>query len=357
MDVAGVTGRHRCAARASKVMEDQVMSRSLRVLLFAHHQAGIAAFHGLRDAGHEIAACITHRSKESWVPSLTEACHAAGVPVTEEMPEPVSAQRYREGRPDLIVSVGYRKRVSLPFLALPRWGAINAHFGPLPGYRGGAAIPWGILKRESSWAVTVHAMTHNYNEGGVLRRQAVALRENDNAYDLFVRCSQVAARTMVETVNDVASGGGDLVAQDLRDVRYYEAGVPFGGKMDWNQPADCLAAFVRAMDFGRGHVDGLYEHLAPPARATLKGQEVGIWRARAGGTVSAYPPGTITRTEGELWVQTGRGHLVIERVVDAQGKDLDGMAFCEAHGVEAGQTFEAKQVWREGEAMKLSHAA
>src|SRR5258708_6504986 len=81
-----------------------------------------------------------------------------------------------------------------------------------------------------------------------------AQRDNDTAFALFVRCSQVAVRTAVETVIDIANGGGDPAAQALRDVRFYEASAPFGGRIDWNQPAATLAAFVRAMDFGRGHV-------------------------------------------------------------------------------------------------------
>lgn len=330
--------------------------RSLRVLLFAHHQVGVSAFHGLREAGHEIAACFTHPTPaESWIPSLADACRAAGVPVSESTPEPTDAQQFRAARPDLILSVGYRRRVSLPFLALPRWGAVNAHFGPLPRYRGGAPIPWGILNGESAWAVTLHAMTHNYNEGGILRRQPVALRESDNAYDLFVRCSQVAARSVVEMTNEVSDGGGDLVAQDLRDVRFYESAAPHAGRIDWAQPAATLAAFVRAMDFGRGHVDGLYEHLTPAAATSLNDAPITIWRARAGGTVSAYPPGTITRTDGELWVQTGRGHLVVDRLCDATGHNWTGVDYCAAHGIEPGHSFDTRHTWRTATAM--THAA
>src|SRR5947209_10103064 len=125
-------------------MEDHLMSRSLRVLLFANHHAGVAAFHGLRDSGHQIISCFTHRAIAAWVPSLADACRAAEVPVTETPPEALDAQPFRDARPDLIVSAGYRRRIGPPFLALPRWGAINVHFGPLPGYRGGAPIPWGI---------------------------------------------------------------------------------------------------------------------------------------------------------------------------------------------------------------------
>jgi methionyl-tRNA formyltransferase len=336
------------------VMEDQSMSRSssssssspLRILLFAHHHAGLAALHGLREAGHEIVACYTHPQTRPWAPSLAHSCAAAGIPCSLNPPAAEDAQRYRDPRPNLIVCIGYRRRVTLPFLALPRWGAINAHLAPLPQYRGANPIPWGILNGMSNWAVTIHAMTHNYNEGGVLRHQPVALRETDNAYDLFLRSSQVAVRTLLETVAEIASGGGDLVAQDLRQVSFYDDAVPYGGYTDWNQTAASLAAFVRALDFGRGHVDGMYEHLAAPATATIAGQRIGIWRARAGGTMSPYPPGTITRCDGEVWVQTGRGHLVIERLCDSSGRDHVAAEFFAAKGITPGQSFDTTHAWR-----------
>ena len=333
------------------------MSRSLQVLLFGHHHVGVAVFHQLREAGHQVTACFTHSTNESWIPSLADACGAAQVPCRVDCPEAADGNAFRDARPDLIVSAGYRRRVSLPFLALPTRGAINAHLGPLPQYRGAWPIPWGILSHESAWAVTIHAMTHNYNEGGILRKQPIALRENDNAFDLFLRSSQVAARVLVETVNEIAEGGGELTPQDLRSVQFFDAALPFGGHVDWNQPAIDLAAFVRAMDFGRGHVDGAYEHLAPPASATLAGAEIGIWRARAGGTVSGYAPGTITRCDDEVWVQASRGHLVIERLCDASGRDFTAAEYLSERGIMAGQAFDTHHVWRAAESKKLGFAA
>src|SRR5438270_13510474 len=102
------------------VMEDQSMSlspssspSSLRILLFAHHHAGVAALHGLREAGHEIVACYTHRQTRPWAPSLGDACAAAGIPCSHGPPAADEAQRYRDPRPNLIVSIGYRRRVTL----------------------------------------------------------------------------------------------------------------------------------------------------------------------------------------------------------------------------------------------------
>jgi methionyl-tRNA formyltransferase len=189
-------------------------------------------------------------------------------------------------------------------------------------------------------------MTHNYNEGGIVRQEPVALGESDNAYDLFQRSSEVAARVLKAAATDIAAGGAKFVSQDLRQVRFFDSATPFGGRIDWNQPATALAAFGRALDFGRGDEDA-YEHLAPPAKAALAGQEIGIWRARAGGTASPYPPGTLTRCDAEAcWVQTGRGHLAIERIIDPAGRDCLAPKYFTSHGHRPGDSFDTSHVWR-----------
>jgi methionyl-tRNA formyltransferase len=326
-------------------MEDPSMSHSLRIVLFGFDQPGVLALNALREAGHQVQACFTHPVRDRRIASVVDACSAAGIPCDAQPAQAGDAQRFRDDRPDLIVSAGYRRRVPLSFLALPRLGAINVHLAPLPAYRGPNPIPWGILSGESSWAVTIHAMTHNYNEGGMLRQEPVALGESDNAYDLFQRSSAVAARAVSAAVADIAAGGVKLVTQDLRQVRFFESATPFGGRIDWNQPATTLAAFVRALDFGRGDEDA-YEHLALPANAALGGQEMGIWRARAGGTASPYTPGTLTRCDAEAcWVQTGRGHLTIQRIVDSTGRDCSAAEYFTSRGHKPGDSFDTGHRW------------
>src|SRR3954463_14364039 len=103
------------------------MSRSLRVLLFAHQQLGVSALEGLLAAGHQVQACFTHAVTEAWMPSVMQACASAKVACTDAPLDAGQSQKFRDARPDLIVSAGFRRRIPLPFLALPRWGSINAH--------------------------------------------------------------------------------------------------------------------------------------------------------------------------------------------------------------------------------------
>jgi methionyl-tRNA formyltransferase len=118
---------------------------------------------------------------------------------------------------------------------------------------------------------------------------------------------------------------------------------PVAGAIDWRQPALAIDAFVRWLDAARC---GRGQHQEPASAATARigGAVIGIADARAGGTMSSYPAGTITRCDDELWVQTGRGHLAIERVI-VEGRERDAAAYFVAAGFAPGDTFDTSHRW------------
>jgi methionyl-tRNA formyltransferase len=122
------------------------------------------------------------------------------------------------------------------------------------------------------------------------------------------------------------------------------ADVPAGGgAIDWHQPAGEIQAFVRALD-RRRRMLGQHQQPVAAAHATIHHQAVEICEARAGGTVSSYPAGTITRCDDELWVQTGRGHVAIDRIL-VGGREQDAAAYFVAAGFAPGDTFDTSHRW------------
>jgi hypothetical protein len=89
---------------------------------------------------------------------------------------------------------------------------------------------------------------------------------------------------------------------------------------------------------------GQHQQPVGPARAMIHHQVIEICETRAGGTVSSYPAGTITRCDDELWVQTGRGHLAIDRIL-VDGREEDAAAYFNAAGFAPGDTFDTSSRW------------
>jgi methionyl-tRNA formyltransferase len=117
------------------------------------------------------------------------------------------------------------------------------------------------------------------------------------------------------------------------------AELPFSTRIDWRRAAGEIESFVRAMQFRRT-ARGQHQQPCEPATATIGRESIGVAVARVGGTMSCYPAGTITRCDDEVWVQTGRGHLAIDRIV-VGGEERDAAAWFVAAGFTPGDAFDA----------------
>jgi len=316
--------------------------RRLNVLLFAFGHAGVGAIRGLRGAGHRVTGCFTHPTTAAWQPSVLDECHRVGIPCSTD-PTDGDVSPGMNARPDVVLSIFYRRRIEMPFLALGTIGAFNVAASQLPRYRGYFPFRWAILNNESMWGVTVHQMTHNYCDGAVLHRRPLLIKPTQNAYDLSLRLADCAVTAAVEAVDRLAVGDDHLQSLEPAIPPLFGAELPFGGAIDWRQPAGRIHSFIRALDFGRW-VQGAYQHLTPPARASIGGEPLGIYQSSYGGTMSSYPAGTITRCDDEVWVQAGRGHVAVERML-VGGVDHDAAGYLTARGVRPGDTFDTEWAW------------
>lgn len=322
------------------------MSRRLNVLLFAFGSAGVNAIRSLRSAGHNLTACFTHpTTRSSWHPCVLDECRRLNIPCSTDTSDAEIAPSMA-ARPDVVLSVFYRRKIEMPFLGLGTIGAFNVATSQLPRYRGHFPYRWAILNNESMWGVTVHQMTQNYCDGAVLHRKPLVIKPQENAYDLSRRLSDLAAIAAVEAVAKLAAGDDHLASVEPAGPQFFGPEIPYGGKIDWHQSAAKIDSFVRAMDFGRS-VRETYQHFTPPAEATICGESIGIYKAHFGGTMSSYPPGTLTRCDEEVWVQTGRGHLAVERVL-AGGRDCDAGEYVHARGLMPGDMFDTTYTWGAG---------
>ncbi len=332
------------------------MAKHLRILLFAAGDSGLGALRALCQAGHTVVECFTSSAIGISAPALVDACRELGIPCVQDAVPPDDISNRPGNRPDLLLCVGYRRLIPSSFLSMPRLAAVNLHPAPLPAYRGSQVIRWGLINQAPAWEVTAHLMTDSFNEGAVLLTQPMAIRSNDNAYDRSQQCTQAIIECAIRVVDRIATDHPNFTlpnapASSRGPACFYGPDLPFNGNIDWTQPASRIAAFVRAMDFGHTTCDGGYAHLGPPAQAALSSRTIGIFRARPGGVMSAYPPGTITRCDQHVWVQTAQGHLAIEKIVapDERGRveDHDAANYFHRHGFAVGMSFDLMHRWPE----------
>ncbi|HSI37162.1 MAG TPA: formyltransferase family protein [Tepidisphaeraceae bacterium] len=319
------------------------MSKSLNVLLFGGGIEGAQALRDIFAAGHTVTGVVAGASEDDGGERLAALAADMELPwTTDPDRNPLAASM--ADRPDVVLSVGYRRKIGMPFLGLGTMGAFNVAMSQLPRYRGCFPYRWAILNGETAWGVTVHQMTPRYCDGAVLHRRGVAVMPRDTAYDLYRRCADAAARAAVAALGLLAGDAYALVSAEPAGAQSFPAGEPFGGEIDWRQSGAKIDALVRACDFGRDPADR-YMNLPRAARAQFAGRTIGIHKANFGGTMSVYPAGTITRCDADaVWVQAGRGHVALDEVF-VGGALARATEYFASIGASAGDAFDTTVAW------------
>ena len=177
----------------------------------------------LQEAGHEIALVVTQpdrpvgRSQKLAAPPVKQKALAAGIPVTQ----PDKIRNNAEFRaqlesiaPDAIVVVAYGRIIPPWMLTLPRYGCINLHGSLLPKYRGAAPIQWAIAMGETITGNTTMLLEEGLDTGPILLQQAVVIRPEQTAVELFEELAAGGAPLVVETLEGLAAGTIEPQPQD-----------------------------------------------------------------------------------------------------------------------------------------------
>lgn len=138
--------------------------------------------------------------------NLEELCHQDGVPCPRvahfNSLEAVAALRKLE--PDVIV-LGGTRILREPILDVPAIGALNAHAGFLPAYRGMNVIEWAIHAGDPV-GITVHFVDRGVDTGDIVLRREVPLEPGDVIQTVRDRAHLIQAEALAEVLQRLASG-------------------------------------------------------------------------------------------------------------------------------------------------------
>lgn len=281
----------------------------MRVVVVAEESAGARALNGLAslDPVPEIAAVLTTEER----PLVREAAHRLGLETSpaELVRSAAFAEQLRDV--DLLLNVHSLHIAHPEVVAAPRIGSFNLHPGPLPEYAGLNVPSWAIYNGEAAHGVTLHWMDDGIDTGPVAWLERFELTDADTGLSLFGKCVRRGVPLVVKLVETAAADPGSIPrdVQDPTGRRYFSAGPPNDGVLEWSAPAGEISRFVRAADYTPfpspwGH-----------PRATLGGREVGIAKVAPTGLAAAQPPGRIHElTEAGALVATGDELLLVQRL-------------------------------------------
>jgi UDP-4-amino-4-deoxy-L-arabinose formyltransferase/UDP-glucuronic acid dehydrogenase (UDP-4-keto-hexauronic acid decarboxylating) len=291
-------------------------SIQLGVALAAEEGAGVRALQLLMERGHRVVAVYTGSGQKSGssqaAASVTRTAEALGVShyPASEVRTPGPARLLRDERVHLLISVHCRYKVHRDLLEVPTIGAYNLHPGPLPECAGLHPQSWALYEGATSHGVTLHSMTSEMDAGPIAFADEFPLHPDDTGLSVLTQCVGRGIPLLARLL-DLAERGESIPGQpqELARRRWFGAGPPAGGCLDWSRPARHIVDFVRACD---------YRPFPSPwgaPRCVARGQVVGVLDARLvrdqPGEGDA-PPGTV-RDQGrrmlvaaaDAWVEVG----------------------------------------------------
>lgn len=220
-----------------------------------------------------------------------------------------------EARPDAILSFFWPRKIPPEVLALAPRGAFGTHPSLLPRWRGPDPYFWAIDAGDAETGVTLHRLEAEYDTGAILAQRRIALEPRWNAWKLARALDRPALSLLVECADALARGEAlEGRPQPLDGVT--EAPRPDDEAMalDWHASAEEVVRRVRACAPYPGasaELDGTYVEVVEAAVCDENGP-------RALEVAEAFE----TR-DGRVAVRCGAGAVVLCRVRDAEGEEVD----------------------------------
>ena len=195
----------------------------MRLVFCGTPQFAVPTLKALHAAGHEIALVVTQpdrpvgRTQELVAPPVKLTAIAAGIPVIQPDKIRNNAEfraRLESIQPDAIVVVAYGRIIPAWMLALPRLGCINLHGSLLPKYRGAAPIQWAVAMGEEITGNTTMLLDEGLDTGPILMQQALVIRPEQTALDLFEEMATGGAPLVLNTLAGLESRTVEPAPQD-----------------------------------------------------------------------------------------------------------------------------------------------
>ncbi len=270
----------------------------MNIILIGEESAGVQMLHEIERTGHRVIAVMASPARVAASGAcLWDAAAKLGLPTwpARLVKDHVLAEKMRAEEVDILLNVHSLHVIHGAVLGAPRIGAFNLHPGPLPRYAGLNAVSWAIYRGERSHGVTVHWMTPEIDAGPIAFQSFFPIDESDTALSLSARCVREGLPLMMRLLDVASKYPAEIpaVPQDMQKREYFNSGVPEGGKLSWEWPAQRIVDFVRACDY--------FPFRSPwgHPRTSMGTQELAVVKARRTRLASDSPPGTVGEFTGE----------------------------------------------------------
>lgn len=306
----------------------------MKVVFMGTPDFSVGALEALVKAGHEVTAVVTQpdrqkgRSLEMSFSPVKECALRYELPVfqPEKIKTAEAVEVLRRYEADIFVVAAFGQILSKEILEMPKYGCINIHASLLPKYRGAAPIQWAILNGDAITGVTIMQMNEGLDTGDILTTKEVEISAEETGESLFDKLAIAGAELLIETLPEIEKGTLTPIKQEEEKASHVRMLTKEMGKIDWEKEAIVLERLVRGMNSW------------PSAYCRLRNKNMKVWRAAVLEEDTAARPGEIVNvTKDALYIQTGKGQLILKEVQLESKKRMAVKDFLIGYQLEAGE--------------------
>ena len=210
---------------------------------------------------------------------------------------------------DIAIVVAYGQILPKGILDICKKGFINIHASLLPKLRGAAPIQRSIMNLDNETGISIMQINEKLDQGKVYSQYKININKDDNAEDLSLRLSNLAAEKIVDDIEGIFENKKIFFEQDHSKATYANKVKKEEGRIDWNDQAEKII----------GKINGLYP--VPGAWFYFDGARYKILKASISKN-SATTPGTVI--DDDIEVSCGTNSIKILEI-QREGKKIQNI--------------------------------
>ena len=205
---------------------------------------------------------------------------------------------------DLAIVVAYGQIIPEKYLDLTKKGFINIHASILPKWRGAAPIQRSIMNLDKETGISIMKIREKLDSGPISNTYKIELNQNENAQEISEKLSLLAAKKILDNVDELLDDKAKFVEQDHTQASYAKKIDKAEGKINWNDNALQIL----------GKVNGLFP--VPGAFFNFNGERYKVLKAEIGSGMGKV--GEVLSDKLEIACKNNQSIKVIE--IQRQGK-------------------------------------